>query len=546
MSRLISFAVLIGIIIIIGLLFYKVLIGFFVPVFLAAVLVVVFRPLHYWVLEKTGHRDWLAAGATTLLIMLLLALPIFVVGGSAAVQGLRLLKENNTSVLLLKWEEICNTLGIQMPEFMQQIEEAAVAVDDVATQTGKIGVTDSALNVYGDAAVAKLEKLRTKVQSLDDDDPLQPVDQWDEEFEEVIELARLVGHSSEQEPDASEEGEEVDQLEIIPARVAVELKSKFGNLKTDLLGGEFMSLAREYANLSDSSTVSTLRNKAIGYVQPRLLSITGATGAYLVKLVFSSIILIVATFFFLYDGPAMIKSVMYLSPLDDAYEQELLLEFDRISRAVVLATVLSAIVQGLTAGVGYYVAGMEMMVLLVMLTTIFAMVPFVGPAVIWVPVCLYLGLYEGKIFAACLLALWGVAVVGTIDNLVKAYVLHGQSQLHPLLALLSVLGGVQTLGPVGIVVGPMVVALLQTLLSILQRELMHFDKTRLVVSTEGTGERVKRRKPSASKELAEDPVEASMVGKSPEDEVAEGREVTEPSSSEEVLEDDAVDDNNDQ
>jgi hypothetical protein len=189
--------------------------------------------------------------------------------------------------------------------------------------------------------------------------------------------------------------------------------------------------------------------------------------------------------------------------LDDAYEQELLLEFERISRAVVLATILSAITQGLTAGIGYYFAGMDFLILLVMLTTVFAMVPFVGPAVIWVPVCLYIGLYEGRVLPACILATWGVVVVGTIDNVVKAFVLHGQSQLHPLLALLSVLGGVQTLGPVGIVVGPMVVAMLQTLLGILQRELLHFDKQNILVSTGDSGgdvmtsARTRPRKPSA-------------------------------------------------
>ncbi|MEM7473781.1 MAG: AI-2E family transporter, partial [Planctomycetota bacterium] len=170
---------------------------------------------------------------------------------------------------------------------------------------------------------------------------------------------------------------------------------------------------------------------------------------------------------------------------DDGYEQELLMEFDRISRAVVLATLLSAIAQGLTAGLGYAVAGMGFLALLIMLTTAFAMVPFVGPAVIWLPVCLYIGIYEERYLAAGLLALWGVLVVGTIDNLVKAVVLHGQSQLHPLLALLSVLGGVQALGPIGIVVGPMVVAMLQTLLGILQRELIHFDKQNLLLAPGG-------------------------------------------------------------
>jgi len=66
-------------------------------------------------------------------------------------------------------------------------------------------------------------------------------------------------------------------------------------------------------------------------------------------------------------------------------------------------------------------------------------------------------------------------VVSSIDNLIKPLVLHGKSRLHPLLALLSVLGGVNALGPIGILVGPMTVAFLQTLLNILHRELSQFD-----------------------------------------------------------------------
>lgn len=76
-------------------------------------------------------------------------------------------------------------------------------------------------------------------------------------------------------------------------------------------------------------------------------------------------------------------------------------------------------------------------------------------------------------------------VVGTVDNLVKVFVLHGQSQLHPLLALLSVLGGIQTLGPIGILVGPMVVVLLQTLLGILRTELTQFKKAEDLVTESG-------------------------------------------------------------
>jgi predicted PurR-regulated permease PerM len=120
---------------------------------------------------------------------------------------------------------------------------------------------------------------------------------------------------------------------------------------------------------------------------------------------------------------------------------------------------------------------MPSLVLLTALTATCALIPFVGPAIIWAPVCLYLAVYEENLMAAGLLALWGMLVVGTVDNLVKVFVLHGQSQLHPLLALLSVLGGIQSLGPIGILVGPMVVVLLQTLLGILRTELTSFRRS---------------------------------------------------------------------
>jgi predicted PurR-regulated permease PerM len=86
--------------------------------------------------------------------------------------------------------------------------------------------------------------------------------------------------------------------------------------------------------------------------------------------------------------------------------------------------------------------------------------------------------YEERTWPAILLAVYGAAIVSTADNFIKPWVLQGRSKLHPLLALLSVLGGVQTLGPIGILVGPMIVVFLQTLLNILHRELTALDRPR--------------------------------------------------------------------
>jgi predicted PurR-regulated permease PerM len=136
-----------------------------------------------------------------------------------------------------------------------------------------------------------------------------------------------------------------------------------------------------------------------------------------------------------------------------------------------LATVLSALAQGVLTTAAFWALDMPSLVLLFLATTFMAFIPFLGPATVWVPVAIYLGAVEGRLTAAAMLVVFGLTVVATIDNLVRMFVLQGNSQLHPLLALLSVLGGLQVFGPIGILVGPMTVVFLQTLLEILNHEL---------------------------------------------------------------------------
>ena len=192
--------------------------------------------------------------------------------------------------------------------------------------------------------------------------------------------------------------------------------------------------------------------------------------------------MIISLYFFLLDGPAMLDSLKNLSPINDSYEQELITEFGKVSRAVVVATLLAAMVQALLGGIGYYFAGLESIFLLTLLTGVLALVPFVGAAAVWIPCSLWLFFIQNEITAAIGLAVYGTLVISMADNLIKPLVLHGQSNIHPLFALLSVLGGVAALGPIGILIGPMVVAFLQTLLKILQREMTSMDRASATAS----------------------------------------------------------------
>ena len=591
MARYISFAVLLAIIVVIGALFYKVMIGFFVPVFLAAVLVVVFRPLHRWVCAKVGDREHVAAGITTTLILLIVLIPAALVLSMAAVQGASLFQNFNLCIKLgLEKLRSNNLLNLEFP-YAKQVQEIQANLDDVQKQlssqtyeelTNKKGRLQSdfekirialddleplLVSSVRNELLKKINKARSKSQenvttekfdseldpyfeqARDDVNELIKIQasQTDDEFRASLDLfksdskrsspslegilfepssyeelaayskkreqyelgrqalwARLspsekamtVGARSKLLSDALDwhrameatkqplnslsvssseidsEGPNVAQLQ----RSVLELSEQWRKTRETISGGPWLVVLKDLANPSEKD-LEDLNTNFLNYVRPRLLTFTADSAVFLLRFAIASSILLLSLYFFLYDGPGMVRTLMELSPLDDRYELELLAEFDRISRAIVLATVLSALLQGLVAGIGYYFAGMPSLILLTALTATCALVPFVGPAIIWAPVCIYLAVYEENLIAAGLLTFWGMLVVGTVDNLVKVFVLHGQSQLHPLLALLSVLGGIQSLGPIGILVGPMVVVLLQTLLGILRTELTSFRRS---------------------------------------------------------------------
>lgn len=238
-------------------------------------------------------------------------------------------------------------------------------------------------------------------------------------------------------------------------------------IQADLADDVVATAARFGLQLTREGVQNAVREKMETWVTP----VMKVTAQFTISLLIGLLVTIVSLYYFLADGPAIRDAIKRLSPLADHYEDELMAEFERVCRAVVAATLLSAVAQGLLAGIGFVVVGVPLAFLLTVITIVFAMIPFFGAVAVWVPVCLWLFFYADRPLAAILLAVYCAAIVSTIDNVIKPMVLHGRSNIHPLLALLSVLGGVQALGPLGIFVGPMVAAFLVALLKMLQLEI---------------------------------------------------------------------------
>lgn len=169
-------------------------------------------------------------------------------------------------------------------------------------------------------------------------------------------------------------------------------------------------------------------------------------------------ITIVAFFFFLREGPRWTDRLREGLPLDPADSNALLDTAGRTVGAVFRGVLLTAASQALLATLGYVVAGAPVPALLGFLTLITALLPFVGAAAVWLPTAV--GLYlSGHTTAAVALSIWGVAVVSLVDNFLRPYLIGRETRLPLLWLFLSIVGGLQSFGFLGLLLGPAALAL---------------------------------------------------------------------------------------
>ena len=203
------------------------------------------------------------------------------------------------------------------------------------------------------------------------------------------------------------------------------------------------------------------------------VDVLGTAASFLIN----GLIFVVALYYFLADGPALLAAAEGLIPLHAEYQRQLLLRFEQVIRAVILSTFLAALTQGaLTAG-AMWIAGFHHFWVLLMISTLSSMIPLVGTWVIWGPAAIWLAV-NGSWGPALFLLVFGAAVISMMDNVIRTWVLQSDAQLHPLLAFVSVLGGLQIMGFWGVFVGPVVAACLHALVKIFNVEVQELSKER--------------------------------------------------------------------
>ncbi|MFP4022220.1 MAG: AI-2E family transporter [Candidatus Paceibacterota bacterium] len=174
---------------------------------------------------------------------------------------------------------------------------------------------------------------------------------------------------------------------------------------------------------------------------------------------------VLGTFYLFRDGGKVLKKIRKLSPFKREYTNMIIDKIAETVNAVVRGRLLVGVIMGFLVGVGFALFNLPSPLLWGCVTAIASMLPVLGPMLIIIPTSLVL-FFSGIIWSAIGILAWGTISVILIDEYLSSVLIDQRMQIHPFLVLVSVIGGISFFGPIGFVVGPVVLALLFAILDI--------------------------------------------------------------------------------
>ncbi|WP_437201094.1 AI-2E family transporter [Planctomicrobium sp. SH664] len=479
MPRLISLAVLLLMISILGVTFFKVVAPFLLPLFLAAMTAIICQPLYRYFLMRCRNHLGAAAALTTFTLMAAIMIPLMT---GVMLASLQLYKFSASLGDDKEVRQKTKEFVKRSVEFGNGFLPASLQADpDLIYQELKTSL-ELELSKIGNRSLGRGDIEVT---------PLPINEETAEEASshegEKSELMENVTVESEQASLAAL-GETTPPEVVTPPAAAATTPPPATGVTTPSTTSPPASAtnaanATNTADASGGSSSISIGRAAAGAAGTTLSVLTGTAGL-LVRFLIGLMMYAVALFYFLADGTMLLRAAETLIPVHADYQRQLFTEFSKAVRSVVMATFFAAIAQGVCTTLALWFFGFEHIFVLFVLATLGAMIPLAGTWLVWLPCAIYL-FAHGHAIQAGILALYGTLFVGFLDNVIRTYVLNSNVKLHPLLAFISVLGGIQTMGLWGVFIGPIVASCLHALVKIFNLELIQLSRERQTRSLEG-------------------------------------------------------------
>lgn len=174
------------------------------------------------------------------------------------------------------------------------------------------------------------------------------------------------------------------------------------------------------------------------------------------------------SFFLFKDGKGLFSKIISMLPVSKNHADNLVKKFGSVTYSVVYAHIIAAIAQGILGMIGFYIFGVPSAIFWGVVMSIFALIPMIGPAIIWIPAAL-LQIISGiatnsywSIGMGIGILLYGLFVISTADNLLRVKIIGSSSDVHPLTVVIGIIGGINLFGLSGIFIGPIILSLLLT------------------------------------------------------------------------------------
>ena len=193
-------------------------------------------------------------------------------------------------------------------------------------------------------------------------------------------------------------------------------------------------------------------------------------------------VMIFVVYYLLKDGDEIAERIKNILPLKESHKQHVLERFHDITSAVFYGNILIAILQGILGAIGFFILGIPSPILWGSVMMLFALVPYFGTALVWLPAALnlifigYLQNDNSATIRGIVLIVYGIFIISTIDNFLKTKLISVKAKVHPILALVGVLGGLSLFGFLGLILGPVMLALLMTFVDIYEEEKAEIER----------------------------------------------------------------------
>jgi len=218
---------------------------------------------------------------------------------------------------------------------------------------------------------------------------------------------------------------------------------------------DFSLLISKYFADNSGELLKTVIDRASFF----LVTITSQFILSLPSIILSFFVMIFLTYYLFKDGERFVEIIKKLLPLKSSTKERLSNKFTITTKALIYGILFTAIVQGIIAGIGFYIFNISSPLLLAFVTIMASLIPFIGTALVWFPIGIF-QIISGNVFNGLGLIIYGSLIISTIDNFIKPKFIEKKANIHPAIVLLGLLGGIKVFGFMGIFIGPLFLTLI--------------------------------------------------------------------------------------